>query len=99
MDEGTRRAILAEISTAAQAQWTMEPWQFTVMDLAHELGVSRNQAERYARQRVAEGAWRMRLDGYDPRTRRKAALYWRIEDETHAEAAQGRGDTKSPEDV
>lgn len=99
MNDSRRRAILAEIAAAEQARWTMEDWQLTVMDLATVWSVNRNQAERRARQLVAEGKWRMRVDGYDSRTGRRAALYWRIEDESNAEAAERRGDAESPEDV
>ena len=99
MNEDRRRAILAEIAAAAQEQRQMEPYQFTVMDLADNMGVTRAQAERYARARVTDGLWRMKVDGYDARTGRRAALYWRIEDESHVEAAARRGDTGSPEAV
>jgi predicted transcriptional regulator len=81
MDETRRRAILAEIAALAVPAFTMEPYMFTVMDLAEQLGVHRAQAERYARRQVAAGVWRMNMDGYDPRKGRKAALYWRVEDE------------------
>ena len=81
MNEDTRRSILAELMAAMPKQHTMEAWQFTVADFAAARDWRRPRAERYLRQQVAEGKLRMDLDGYDPRTGRRAALYWRPEDE------------------
>lgn len=81
IDEARRQAILAEIAAAAAPERTMESYMFTVMDLAESMQVTRGQAERYARRQVGTGAWRMNIDGYDQRTGRRCAVYWRVEDE------------------
>lgn len=97
MDEGRRRAILTEIMESMPDQHEMEPWQFTVMDLAGAMGWQRARTERYLRQEVATGRMRMDLNGHDPRTGRRAALYWRIDDEPQAETAERREGEPSEE--
>lgn len=83
MDDDRRRAILREIAALAPAQRTMEPYMFTVMDFAREKGWLRARTEDYLRCQVAQGKLRMDLNGYDPRTGRRAAVYWRPEDEAN----------------
>lgn len=81
MDESLRRRILEELSAEAPEAQVMRPWQFTVMDFAQMMGWQRAKAERWLRREVALKRMRMELRGYDPRTGRNAALYWRPEDE------------------
>ena len=97
MNEDRRRAIVAELAALARTDRTMEPWMFTVMDLATEMDWPRARTEKWLRAQVAHGRMRMDLDGYDPRTGRKAALYWRVEDESQAETAERREGEPSEE--
>ena len=98
MDDDRRRAILAELLAEHPAVPMQQPYQFTVKDYMGMAQVTDAQARRMLDALVRAGVLKS-VKGLVTGQPGQATLYWRIEDESDAEAASSRGDTESPEDV